>query len=172
MAYAIDSTILAIFAVAFVGVAALTLLLQTESGFRDVSDSALWVFVYISLASIPAWAIFMIALLWRRGQTIGQYITGLAVLRPDGRDPSLARLVLYLAALHPLVFHPVLGLFWILAALTSISSVSSAGVIVACSAMAILCVVAPLVAFVTGAADGGRRALHDRIAGLTVVRLE
>jgi len=172
LAYAIDSLLVAIFAMAFVGLGALILLLSTDGGFNDVSDSALWLFVYISLASIPAWLIALLVLLRRNGQTVGQYVIGVAVVREDGGRPSFAQLILYALALHPLLFHPVLGLFWALAALVSIPRVSSNLVLIGFAALAVLCAVAPLAALVTAATDGGRRALHDRVGALKVVRLE
>jgi uncharacterized RDD family membrane protein YckC len=172
LAYGIDSLLVLIFAVAFVGAATLNLLLQTDGGFTDVSDSALWQFVYICLAAIPAWLVVALALLVKRGQTVGQYIMGLGVLRQDGGNPNLVQALLRLAALDPLAFHPVLGLFWAVAGFVALSKDTSGIAFMLCIGMAILSiVVAPLTALVTSAADGGRRGLHDRVSGLTVVRL-
>src|SRR5581483_2876795 len=42
VAYGIDSLLVLIFAVAFVGLATLDLLVQTDGGFTDVSEPALW----------------------------------------------------------------------------------------------------------------------------------
>ena len=171
LAFFIDSVVLTIFAIAFVGVASLNLLLQTDGGFTDVSDAAMWQFVYISCAAVPAWFVATFILLTRRGQTVGQYIVGLFIVRADGSNASAPQVLLYLLALHPLLFHPVLGLFWALAALTSISAVSNDLVLFALGAATILSIASPAIAFVSASADRGRRALHDRIAGTTVVRL-
>lgn len=172
VAYLIDSLVLAIFSVAFVAVGALNLLIRGDWGERDTSDSARWAFVYLSLATVPAWGVLNLLLLSRRGQSIGQYVVGLRVQRESGSDPGPARLALYLLALHPLVFHPVLALFWALLAFVALSLTSSNVLVLGSFAVALLCVAAPLVALASASADGGRRALHDRIAGTIVVRLE
>jgi hypothetical protein len=129
-------------------------------------------FIYISLASVPAWILFTLWLYIKRGQTAGQYIPGLAVDDSRGASPSLARILLSMVALHPLVFHPILGIFWLLAAFTSASKEFGDVFVIAFASMAGLCMVAPFVALIVASADGGRRALHDRVAGTMVVRLE
>ena len=172
LAYVIDSIIIGVVAMAFVGAGAAYLIITSHGGDRDVADSARWVFVYCSLAAVPASALLNLALLARRGQTAGQYILGLRVEREDGRVPGLGRLLLYLLAMHPLVFHPLLAVFWALLAYIALSLTSSNLLVLSSIGIAILCLVGPLVALISAGPDGGRRALHDRIAGLVVVRLE
>jgi uncharacterized RDD family membrane protein YckC len=171
-AYIIDSIVLAILSVAFVAAGALYMLAQSDWGERDAPDSAQWGFVYASLATVPAWALLNLALMARRGQSIGQYVAGLQVAREDGRDAGLVHLIPYLLALHPLVFHPLLAAFWALLAFVALSLTSSNVLVLGSLAIALLCVAAPLLALVTAASDGGRRALHDRVASTKVVRLE
>jgi uncharacterized RDD family membrane protein YckC len=172
IAYLIDSIVLAIFAVAFIGLGFVNLLLQSDAGLEDPPDSALWQFVYISLLSIPAWAVLNLVLLRKRGQSIGQYVMGLAVTTEGGFIPGLPTLVAYLLALHPLVFHPILAGFWAILAGVALSLTENDVLVFGSLAVAILSCVAPLVALMTGAAGRGRRALHDRIAGTVVVPLE
>jgi uncharacterized RDD family membrane protein YckC len=172
LAYAIDSIILGIVSTAFVGVGAAYLLLNTDSGGRDVPDSALWAFVYCSLASVPATAIINYGLLVKRGQTLGHYIFGLKALREDGGTAGPARMLLYMLALHPLVFHPMLASFWALLAYIALSLTSNNALVLASLGVAILCLVGPFIALLAAGPSGGHRALHDRIAGVMVVRLE
>jgi len=171
LAYAIDSVVLGIFSVAFVACGFLYMLIESDGGLRDVPDSAQWGFVYASLATVPAWLLLNLALLVRRGQSIGQYVIGLRIAGEDSGEPGVTRLALYLLALHPLVFHPVLALFWGLLAFVALSLTSSHVLVLGSLAVALLCLAAPIIALVTAAADGGR-ALHDRVAGTKVVRLE
>jgi uncharacterized RDD family membrane protein YckC len=172
LAYVIDSVVVAAFAIAFSGLATLYLLLSTDGGFVDAKDNELWNFVYITLAAVPAWIAVNLLLLPRRGQTVGYYMTGLATVTSKGLLPSRPQVALRMIGLDPLAFHPVIGFLWLLAALISPSKDSSFTVFVIGIGMAILCLVSPVVAWLTCALDHGHRGLHDRIAGLTVVRLE
>jgi uncharacterized RDD family membrane protein YckC len=172
IAYMIDTLVLMIFSVFFLGAGTLVLLLQTHGGFTDVSDSALWQFVYIWLAAIPAWLVLMLILLSRRAQTPGHFVTGLAVVRPDGTIPSPRQILIRLLALDPLLFNPVLGLSWTVAGIVSVARFTSDVVLIGCAAVALLCFIAPVIALITSTADGGHRGLHDRISGVMVVRLE
>jgi uncharacterized RDD family membrane protein YckC len=128
--------------------------------------------VYISLLAIPAWLVLTLLLLHRRGQSIGQYVMGLAVAREDGTLPGLATLIAYVMALHPLIFHPILAGFWAILAGVALSLTESDVLVFGSLAIAMLSCIAPVIALITGAAGRGRRALHDRIAGTVVVPLE
>jgi uncharacterized RDD family membrane protein YckC len=172
VAYLIDSVIIGIVAIAFIGIGFGILLLKTHGGTSDVPDSALWGFVYASLAAVPATAILNFVLLLRRGQTVGQYIIGLRVVREDRGNAGFPQLMLYMVGLHPLVFHPLLAAFWALLAYVALSLTSSDVLVLGSLGIAILCVAGPLVALISGGPDGGRRGLHDRLAGLMVVRVE
>jgi hypothetical protein len=61
------------------------------------------------------------------------------------------------------------GAAWLLLALASLLSEL---VVVVSLAMALLCFVAPVAALIFTIVDPQRRAIHDRLAGLKVVRLE
>lgn len=173
LAYGIDSLVLLIFSVGFVGLAFLALLVQSEGGLEDPPDSAVWSFVYISLAVVPAWALFTLFLLARRGQTIGQSVIGVYVARDETRDAGFVRMLVYAMAMHPLVFHPLMSVFWLMLAFVGGLSLTSSNLLfIGSLAVAILCLVAPIAALVTAVSDRGHRGLHDRIAGTTVVRLE
>ncbi|HXH22114.1 MAG TPA: RDD family protein [Dehalococcoidia bacterium] len=172
LAYLIDSVLLAIISVAFVAAGALFMLIESDWGRIDTPDSARWGFVYASLLTVPAWASFNLLLLARRGQTAGQYIIGVRVAREDGGEAGLPRLLLYLLALNPLVFHPWLAVFWALLAFVALSITENNVLVLGSLAVAVLCLAAPVVALLAATPGGGRRALHDRVAGTKVVRVE
>jgi uncharacterized RDD family membrane protein YckC len=172
LAYVIDSVVLMIVSVAFIAAGAAFLFAESDWGRSDTTDAGRWGFVYASLVTVPAWLLINLLLLARRGQSVGQYILGLRVASDDSSDPGPVQLLLYLLALNPLIFHPWLALFWATLAFVTLSITENNILVFGSMAIAILCVAAPLIAFVSAAGGGGRRALHDRIAGTKVVRLE
>jgi uncharacterized RDD family membrane protein YckC len=172
LAYLIDSVVLAIVSVVFIAAGAVFLFAESDWGRSDTTDAGRWGFVYASLITVPAWLLINLLLLARRGQSVGQYILGLRVASVDSTDPGPIQLLLYLLALNPLIFHPWLALFWATLAFITLSITENDILVFTSLAIAILCVAAPLVAFLTAAGGGGRRALHDRVAGTKVVRLE
>ena len=50
---------------------------------------------YCHSATMPAWFLFTVAMFWRRGQSVGQYLIGLEVTRDDGGVPSNGQIVAY-----------------------------------------------------------------------------
>jgi hypothetical protein len=172
LAFVLDSCVLLAFAAGFAAAAFLNIFLRTDSGRQNLTDAQVWTSVAILILAVPVWLAFNVVLTLNRGQTVGQYVVGLAVTREDGTMAGAGRLLLYWFALHPLLFHPVLLPFWAWLSYVALALTRSPPVVIAGLAMTLLCLIAPVVALVSASADGGRRALHDRVAALKVVRLE
>jgi uncharacterized RDD family membrane protein YckC len=171
LAYAIDSALLFGVAMLFSTAAALVIFLSSNSGRDNVTDGQEWSLLAILMASIPAWFAFNVFFASKRASTVGQYVLGLSIEDDNGVPPAPKRLALYWAAFHPLFFHPFLALPWVLCAWLSVSLAENEAVFIVCLAMAMLCLLAPLAGFAFMSIDPDRRAIHDRLANLHVVRL-
>ncbi len=173
-AFLLDSLVLLFVTMAFASASGFNLYIGTDSGQGTLSDRTAWESLAILMAAVPMWLVISLVLLTRRGQTVGQYILGLRVVKENGDAAGLVRLLVYCLALHPLFFHPLFTLCWALFAYMAFSLASDAplGVAIFALAAALLCLIGPFVALFSALGDSGRRALHDRIAGLAVVRLE
>jgi uncharacterized RDD family membrane protein YckC len=168
-AYVLDSFVLFAFTMLFAALAGFSLFVRTDSGQEGITTTDEWLAIGICFAALPVWLVAMVMLETMRGQTLGQYVAGLHVVTEDGSKPGAGRLTAYWLALHPLAFHPMFGAAWLLLALASLLSEL---VVVVSLAMALLCFVAPVAALIFTIVDPQRRAIHDRLAGLKVVRLE
>jgi uncharacterized RDD family membrane protein YckC len=171
-AYLIDSLVLFGFGMSFIAVGLIVLLISSDSGLQDPSDGAILSFVLVVVLMPPAWLALNLVFGLRRQQTLGQYILGLRIESEDGAPLTLRRLLLRLVALNPLTFHPLFAGFWFFLALVSILLVSSQAVYLACIAISLLCLAAPLVSFAFALTDPQRRGVHDWLAATKVVRLE
>jgi uncharacterized RDD family membrane protein YckC len=171
LAYLLDSLILFAFTMLFALAAFLNIFLRSDSGRENPSDAEIWASVLILMLTVPCWFLLNVVLSAKRGQSLGQYVIGLQVVREEGRDAGFLRLLAYLLALHPLLFHPLLAGFWLLFAYVSISLSESTIVFLAALAMALLCLLGPLANLLVALSDPQRRGLHDRIAGTKVVRV-
>ncbi len=169
LAYLIDSTLLFAFLMLFFVLAGLVIFVDSGFGERDASDAAFDAFSVVLVVSLPVWFLAMLALLARRGQSLGQYFMGLRVVREDGARLDAGGAARYLLALHPLLFHPFLGGVCGFIALQGVISVREA-LFALGAAAAVLCIVAPLVTWLYALADPDRRPLHDRVAGASVIR--
>jgi uncharacterized RDD family membrane protein YckC len=172
LAYLIDSLVLFGFGWLFIGAALINLFVGSNSGLEDPSDAAIRNFVLILLAMVPSWLAFNLLLAKQRQQSVGQYILGLRVVSDDGAPLTLRRVLLRLLALHPLIFHPLLAAFWFFFGLVSVSLAGSQVLYLACVAVTLLCLAAPLVSFAYALGDPQRRGIHDWVSGTKVVRIE
>jgi uncharacterized RDD family membrane protein YckC len=169
-AYLIDSVVLLGFILAFFALAGLVLLLSSDLGRQDPPDAAYYAFMGVFIGgTVIAWSIFNLALARWRGQTAGQYIAGLRTVSEDARPMSTGRLLIRWFGLHPLLFHPLLIPVWGLFAAITVSLTLDQIVLAFTLGLVALCVVAPLAALASATFDGGRRALHDRLAGTIVI---
>jgi uncharacterized RDD family membrane protein YckC len=171
VAYAIDSLLLFGVCMLFAAAAFLVIFLGSDSGRSSISDGEEWAFVAFLLATFPAWYVFNVALSSSMGFTVGQYVVGLRAVDESGGGPETLRAALYWLALHPLLFHPLLALPWGLFAALSVTIAGSEVLFILALAMVFLCLVVPLAGLVFMAIDPQRRGIHDRLAGIRVIRL-
>jgi uncharacterized RDD family membrane protein YckC len=169
LAYLLDSLVLFVFWVLFGALAALVILSSSDFGEQNPSDRAFSIVPIVLLSMMPSWLLLNVLLIHRRGQTVGQYVVGLRVEMEDGSRPSLRQLAVYWLLLHPLLFHPLPALFWLVIVLASLGN---NGIVVVSLALALLSTLAPVASLLFALADPQHRALHDRLAGLRVVHLQ
>lgn len=172
MAYVLDSVFLFAFTMLFATAAGANIFLRSDSGRDNASDGTIWLSVYMLLLTVPAWFLFNLVLTSRRGHTVGQYVMGLRLASVDGVPLTVKRLATYWLALHPLLYHPMLAGFWLLFAWVAISISENDVLLVLGLALAILCILAPLVSLAFAGFDRQHRGVHDRLAGIRVDYLD
>jgi len=169
LAFLVDSVVLLSFTLVLLAVSGLQLLIASDFGEKDPPDSSFYAILAIVMAVIPLWLAFNVVLCRWRGQTVGKYVADIKVARTDGRPLGLWTSLVRLLLLHPLLFHPFLALLWVMTGAILTSLTVSAAVLVVTFALAFLSLAAPFLATGSVLLDGERRALHDRVAGTTVV---
>lgn len=169
VAFLVDSVILLSFILVFMAIAGLQLLVTSKFGDVDPPDSSFWAVLAITVAVVPFWAILNVGLYLWRGQSVGQYVAGIKVVRIDGTAPNLGGTVVRLLVLNPLLFHPFLAVLWALVAAIATSVTVSEVVLAATVTMVLLSLASPFVALAAATFDKERRALHDRVTGTVVV---
>jgi uncharacterized RDD family membrane protein YckC len=169
-AYLIDSVILVAFILVFFVISGALLLFTSDFGKGDAPDAAYYAFVALFLGgSLLSWTLFNLALMAWRGQTAGMYVVGVRAVGRSGGALTPRQVLLRWFGLHPLLFHPFLLPVWAILSLLVVSFIQSQTVLIVTSALAVLCLVTPVVGLGALVADPERRALHDRIAGSLVV---
>lgn len=171
LAYAVDSAVLFGVSMLFATAGFLVIFLGSDSGRSSISESQELGLLLLLMATLPAWYVLNVFLTAKRGYTIGQYVMGLRISDETGERPALRRAAAYWVALHPLIFHPIMALPWLLFALIGVTRAESQLVFVLALCVAFLCLAAPVAGLLFILVDPRRRAIHDRLAGLKVVRL-
>ena len=164
-----DTVILLAFLALFAMVAMLQLLARSSFGDTDPPDSAYYTALGIIAGVVPFWLLFNVWLQSWRGQTVGKYIVGIRVARPDGGRIGMPRALVRTLLLDPVLFHPLLAIPWALLVIYGTMLTSNTLVLVATMTVLLLSIVAAPVALAAMLSDGRRRALHDRIVGTLVV---
>jgi uncharacterized RDD family membrane protein YckC len=161
VAAVLDTLVLFIIAAVMLAIAGLVLLISSDFGEIDPSDSAYYTFVGILIGVLPLWALyFFFSWAWR-GQTIGDAIMQITVLRSNGAALGLTGAFARLIAVSAYLLIIGGGLF--IAYLRRDSSLEVALFITGSLLIA-------LAGVLWAAFDSEHRALHDRIAGTIVVR--
>jgi uncharacterized RDD family membrane protein YckC len=171
IAYLIDSVVLAGLALLFFAAAGLNIYLRSDAGRESVSDAAITDSFVILMATVPAWFALNFGLAVRRGQSLGKYVIGLQAVRVDGRPAGPLRHLVHWLALHPLLFHPLIGMFFGAFAIYSVSFAESLLLLYGGLTIALLCLLAPAAGLFFALGDAQRRGLHDWIAAMKAVRI-
>lgn len=168
--YAVDMVILSAITM-LVSIATLFLFLwATDMAEQDLSTAKTVACLIPLFIGVPAvWSALNLALLMTRRQTGGQYVAALRI-QPDGGVPMTARTALtWWFCGNPLLFSwlmiGIAGFPLLLVSLLAPGDIALAIPIF----VTLLCVALPLVALVSALRDERNRALHDRIAGVTIV---
>lgn len=171
LAFAIDSALLFGVSMVFAAVAGGFILLGSDGGRSNVTEGQEWGLMVSLLATIPVWFVATLLIVTIRGATLGQYVVGLGIRDANDRPPALKRVALYLLAAHPLFFHPVLAGIWFLFGWFTVSLAENEVVFTLCLALSFAGLIGPLLNLGFILTDPERRGIHDRLAGLRVVRL-
>lgn len=157
----LDTLVFFIIAAVMLAIAGLVLLISSDFGEIDPSDSAYYTFVGILIGILPLWALYLFISWGLKGQTIGDAIMQITVLRSDGSPLGLTGAFARLVAVSAYLLIIGGGLF--IAYLRRENSIEVA-LFVAAS------LILTLAGVLWAAFDAEHRALHDRIAGTVVVR--
>ena len=172
-AYLADSVILLAFILLFAALGGLQVLLATNWGEGDPSDTAIVALIAIfSGGSLLSWTALNVALMRWRGQTTGKYVLGIKTVCEDGSSLTVGRVLLRWFALHPLLFHPFLLVPSMSLALLTLDFLLSPLGLITAIALALLTVASLVVNLLAMSFDGKRRALYDRLAGTVVVHFD
>jgi uncharacterized RDD family membrane protein YckC len=172
-AYLVDSVILVAFILVFFVLAGAQLLVANSRSDGDPPDAAYYAFVAIFLGGVLlAWTLFNLALVRWRAQTAGMYVIGIRIVPNEGERLTAGQNFVRWFGLNPLLFHPFLLPLWSMLSLLLVSLIVSQLVLVVTVALVLLCIVSPLANLALMIIDAEGRALHDRLAGTTVVHLE
>ena len=168
--YIVDMVILAAIAMVMLVAGGIVLLILTD-GATDDSRQDAGIYALLSLFSIGTpllWTAINLPLLAWRGQTGGQYVAGVRLVRADGGPLRPIDIAVWWFALNPLLFS------WVMA----VPAVSALGIVGALTLSlvtitvlmtpAMLCVAMPVVSLVAASIDRRNRTLQDRIAGTVV----
>jgi uncharacterized RDD family membrane protein YckC len=171
LAYAVDSAVLFGFTMLFATIAFLVVFIGSDTGRSNITDGQAWGLVSVLLATFPAWLICGVLFVSWKGYTVGQYVIGLRSVDEQGNKPTLRHTLGHWLALHPLLFHPILAGPWLLFAYVGLALAESEILLIAGMALALICFFGPFAGLAFALSDPRRRGIHDRLAGMKVIRL-
>lgn len=171
--YVVDMVIFAAITMLTTVLAGFILLAGIDWGTQDPTDSQLYTFLaIIGLGTPVIWTGLNLVLLSSRGQTGGEYVGGLRLVREDGGAIRGREALAWWFCFNPLLFSWPMALIAGLPLTAVISLLSSSLTIVVFGVVVTLCIACPIIAFVSAAFDRNNRALHDRVAGVIAVPTE
>jgi hypothetical protein len=170
--YVVDMVIFAAVAMVFTILGGLQLLIVTHGATTD-SEHSMYAFLGIIGIGTPlAWTALSQAVLLTRGQTAGQYVAGVRMLREDGSRLRPRDAISWWFCFNPLLFSwpmAVVAAFPLMGVFALVLSRLTLGVFFL---LMTLCAAAPIVAFVSAMRDARQRALHDRVAHVVAVAVD
>jgi uncharacterized RDD family membrane protein YckC len=171
--YVVDMVIFGAVTMIMTVLAGFTLLASIDWGTQDPTDPELYTFLaIIGLGTPLVWTALNLFVLARRGQTGGQYVAGLRLVREDGNEPRLREATAWWFCFNPLLFSWPMTLIAGLPLVTVVSLLSSSLTIVVFGVVVTLCLACPIIALVSALIDRQNRALYDRVAGVIAVPSE
>jgi uncharacterized RDD family membrane protein YckC len=171
--YVVDMVIFGALVMIMTVLAGFILLASIDWGTQDPTDPQLYMFLAIIGLGIPiVWIVLNLGLLFRRGQTGGQYVAALRMTKEDGATIGPREALTWFFCFNPLLFSWPMTFIAGFPLVTVISLISSSLTIVVFGVVVTLCVVCPVIALLSAAIDRNNRALHDRVAGVIAVPSE
>jgi uncharacterized RDD family membrane protein YckC len=170
VAYFLDLLVLAGVLLLLIALFLLPLVFATDSGADDLPDWAVWSVIPIVPTFILFTLLYYVGLWVSAGQTLGQMILSIRVVRRDGYKVGFSRAFLrYLALAVPSIF-VFLAIFSLWAAIV-LFDVTSGGIdsFGATIGVFLLIAIAGIGGFLYSLVDGEHRGLHDILAGTVVV---
>ncbi|MEX2236998.1 MAG: RDD family protein [Dehalococcoidia bacterium] len=170
VAYLLDLLVLAGVLLLLIALFLLPLVFATDSGEEDLPDWAIWAVIPIVPAFILFTLLYYVGLWLSAGQTIGQMIVSIRVVRRDGYKLGLSRAFLrYLALAIPSIF-VFIALFSLWAAIVLFDAASGDfGSFTVTIGIFLVIALAGVGGFIYSLFDAERRGLHDILAGTVVV---
>ena len=126
----------------------------------------------VGLGTPIVWTLLNIPLLAARGQTGGQYVAGLRLVRENGAPLTVANAAAWWFCFNPLLFSWPMAFTGGLPMSAIIAIVLGSWTIAVFTLLIVLCIILPFVALISAALDHRNRTLHDRIVGTIVVPIE
>lgn len=170
--YIVDMVIFAAVAMVCTIIAGLQLLIVTHGAETD-SNHGMYAFLGIIGIGTPlAWTALSLGVLVTRGQTAGQYVAGIRMLREDGSALRPRDALSWWFCVNPLLFSWPMAMvagFPLIGVVALVLSRASLGLFFV---LITLCAAAPIIALVSAARDARHRAFHDRIAHVSAVPVD
>ncbi len=167
--YLVDMVIFAAVAMVFTIIGGLQLLIVTHGATTD-SEHSMYAFLGIIGVGTPlAWTALSLTVLLTRGQTAGQYVAGIRMLREDGSRLRARGALSWWFCFNPLLFS------WPMALVAGFPLIAIIALVLSRLSLAVffllmtLCIASPIIAFVSAMRDARHRTLHDRVARVVAV---
>jgi uncharacterized RDD family membrane protein YckC len=172
--YVVDMVIFAAIAMLTLVLAGFVLLLRTDWATEsNTSDADFYTFIAIIGLGTPIfWSALNLALLATRSQTGGQYVAGLRLAREDGSRVSASTAAGWWFAFNPLLYSWPMALVAGAPLAALVALVANVVSLFFLALVVLLCVAAPIAAFVSALIDAQNRALHDRVVGTIVAPVD
>lgn len=168
--YIVDMVIFAAVALVMFVIAGMIMLISTDWAVTNLPDPALYgALATVGIGTPVIWTLMNLLLLALRGQTGGQYVAGIRLMREDDAPLTFMNRLAWWSLLNPLLFSWPLGIVVATPLIGVVAVALSRASVVVFGVVLVLCALAPLIALVSALLDGQNRALQDRIVGTVVV---
>jgi hypothetical protein len=168
--YVVDMVIFGAISMVMFVIAGAIMLASTDWGVNNLPDPALYgALATVGVGTPVVWTLMNLLLLTTRGQTGGEYVAGVRLVREDGASLSAGNALGWWFLLNPLLFSWPMACVAAIPLAGTIAVALNRATVVIFGVVIVLCVLAPIIALVSALLDGQNRALQDRIIGTIVV---